>query len=142
MGRAIRIGLTVATITVAAALIVVVAAIAFVAMPWILLALGTTFDDLPARPPLARLRVMRQDGQTTEIHATLARGCRLEDSVDVRIFDGFETALTRERGGAAPGTAEGPVEGATDQGGRVRRVVRVGGRGRARPVLRPAGGEG
>jgi|RhiMetdeSRZDD1v2_1073273.scaffolds.fasta_scaffold1348799_1 hypothetical protein len=77
-------------------LLVVVAAIAFIAMPWILLALGTTFDDLPARPPLARLRVMRQDGQTTEIHATLARGCRLEDSVDVRLFDGFETALTRE----------------------------------------------
>lgn len=86
-----RIALVVAAAATCAASVLVVFAFALFAVPaWVLLAMGTSFDSPPATPPLSGLSVERHHGRTTQVHATLARGYRLSDLVDLRLFDGFQ----------------------------------------------------
>lgn len=68
-----------------------------IAVPaWILLMMGTTWDEPPVAPPLAKLLVRRHHGRATQIYATLADGHRLEDSVNLRLFDGFDLGMKPE----------------------------------------------
>ena len=47
-------------------------------------------QDPGVSPPLARLDVRREGGRAVEIHATLAPGYTVADSVNLSLFDGFE----------------------------------------------------
>lgn len=93
MTRALRNTLILAAVPLALALL----AGAVIAVPaWILLLMGTTFDGPAASPPQARMNVTRDHGRATEIHATLAAGYRLDDCVNLSIFDGFEPGMAPE----------------------------------------------
>ena len=68
---------------------------------------GLAFDEPPAGAPLGKVRITRSRGETEEIFATLAPGVKLEDVVNLRLFDGFDPAMTRESAEARLGPPTG-----------------------------------
>lgn len=93
MTKGVRIGLMVGA---AVGFACVVGAMIAVPSCFILLMQAPTGGP-PASPPLASLHVSRgDDGRATEIHANLAAGHRVEDSVNLSLFDGFEPYMKPE----------------------------------------------
>ena len=57
---------------------------------------GLAFDEPPVQPPLAKARITRVRGEAEEIFVTVAPGVKLADVVNLRLFEGFDAAMTRE----------------------------------------------
>ena len=57
--------------------------------------------------PLVTMRVSRVHDSTTEIFATLRPGLRLEDVVDITLFDGFDPRMTTEQAASLHGAPSG-----------------------------------
>jgi hypothetical protein len=54
------------------------------------------FDEPPVQAPLAKASVTRAKGTTSEVFVTVARGVKLQDVVNLDLFEGFEAAMPRE----------------------------------------------
>lgn len=54
------------------------------------------FEEPSVQAPLAKASVTKAKGKTSEVFATLAAGTKLEDVASLRLFDGFEAAMTKE----------------------------------------------
>lgn len=54
------------------------------------------FDEPTVHAPLAKASVTRARGATSEVFVTLANGVKLQDVVNLTLFDGFDAAMTRE----------------------------------------------
>jgi hypothetical protein len=68
---------------------------------------GLAFDEPPVQAPLAKAMITRSRGETEEIFATVAPDVKLEDVVNLRLFDGFDPAMTRESAEARLGPPTG-----------------------------------
>jgi hypothetical protein len=68
---------------------------------------GLAFDEPPVRPPLGKATITRARGETQEIFATVAPGVKLEDVVNLRLFEGFDPGMTRESAETRFGPATG-----------------------------------
>jgi hypothetical protein len=55
-----------------------------------------SFDEPTVQVPLAKARVTRVKGATTEVFATLAGEVNLVDMVNLDLFDGFDPRMSRE----------------------------------------------
>jgi hypothetical protein len=53
-----------------------------------------SFEEPPAAAPLAKIRITKVNGVTTEIFATLAAGVQLAATVNLSLFDGFEPRMS------------------------------------------------
>jgi hypothetical protein len=56
-----------------------------------------SFDEPSVQAPLAKARITRVKGVTSEVFATVAEGVKLEDVVNLDLFAGFDPAMTREQ---------------------------------------------
>jgi hypothetical protein len=56
-----------------------------------------SFDEPSVQAPLAKARITRVKGATSEVFATVAEGVKLEDVVNLDLFAGFDPAMTREQ---------------------------------------------
>lgn len=57
---------------------------------------GLEFKDPAVGAPLIRLHVTLEHGRVDEIFATLAPGIRMEDTIRLGLFDGFDPHMTLE----------------------------------------------
>lgn len=54
------------------------------------------FEEPAVAPPLSHARITTLDGEADEIYARPAEGTRLEELVDLSLFDGFAPGMSRE----------------------------------------------
>jgi hypothetical protein len=65
------------------------------------------FEEPEVQAPLAKARITRVSGVTTEVFATVADGVKIEDVVSLDLFSGFDGAMTREEAERRLGPASG-----------------------------------
>ncbi len=85
-------------------------------MVWVAFSLaGLSSKDVPVAAPLSELHVFLEGGQPYAIHAVLAPGVRLDEVVDLSLFDGFEPFMSfadaRRHVGLPSGTWQDPLCG-------------------------------
>jgi hypothetical protein len=68
---------------------------------------GTEFKLPAVEHPLARMRVTQHHGKTDEVFVTLAAGVRLEQAVNLSLFEGFDPQMTVEAARARLGQPAG-----------------------------------
>jgi hypothetical protein len=71
---------------------------------------GISFDEPAVQAPLAKASVTRHRGTASEVFVTLAQGVKLEDVVNLRLFDGFEAQMTVDKAGQRLGPPSGRAE--------------------------------
>jgi len=57
---------------------------------------GVAFEDVPVRPPLVNAHVTRRRGVVVEVFARLSPEVRLDDVVNLSLFDGFDASMARD----------------------------------------------
>src|SRR6185295_16419850 len=83
------------TVAALAGLGVIALAVLFVRM--VSYSNSISFDEPAVQAPLAKARITRVKGVTSEVFATVAEGVKLEDVVNLDLFAGFDPAMTREQ---------------------------------------------
>jgi hypothetical protein len=122
---ALRAGVAESTILkaarVAATVVVALAGVGLVALIGLFVKMvayssSIAFDEPAVHGPLAKARVTRAKGATSEVFATVAKGVKLQDVVNLALFRWLRSSHDPRRGRGAFGAALGPLEGSGLQG--------------------------
>lgn len=95
-----------------AVFVAALAGVAVIALVVLLVRLGScssgiTFDEPPVEAPLAKARITRLKGVTSEVFVALASGVKVDDTVNLDLFEGFDPQMTREEAERRPGPPSG-----------------------------------